>query len=81
MSIETIQVLGTGCPKCQKLEENARAAIQELGLDIAVEKVTDVGQIARMGAMMTPALALDGNVRSAGHLLSVSQVKALLLES
>ena len=62
MSIEKIQVLGTGCPKCQKLEENARAAIQELGLDIAVEKVTDIAQIARMGVMMTPALAVDGNV-------------------
>ncbi len=81
MSIEKIQVLGTGCPKCQKLEENARAAIQELGLDIAVEKVTDIAQIARMGVMMTPALAVDGNVRSTGHLLSVGQVKALLLES
>ncbi|MEJ2216855.1 MAG: thioredoxin family protein [Gemmatimonadota bacterium] len=78
MSIEKIQVLGTGCPKCQKLEENARAAIRELGLDITVEKVTDIAQIARMGAMMTPALAVDGAVRSAGHLLSVNQVKTLL---
>ncbi|MEJ2679088.1 MAG: thioredoxin family protein [Gemmatimonadota bacterium] len=75
-----IQVLGSGCPKCQKLEENARAAVQELGLDIPVEKVTDIGQIARMGVMMTPALALDGTVRSTGHLLSVSQVKELLLQ-
>ncbi|MEJ2187784.1 MAG: thioredoxin family protein [Gemmatimonadota bacterium] len=78
MSVEKIQVLGTGCPKCQKLEENARAAIQELGLDVAVEKVTDIAQIARMGVMMTPALAVDGHVRSTGHLLSVSQVKTLL---
>lgn len=81
MSIETIQVLGTGCPKCQKLEENARAAIRELGLDISVEKVTDIAQIARMGVMVTPALAVDGAVRSSGHLLSVRQVKALLVQS
>jgi small redox-active disulfide protein 2 len=78
MSIEKIQVLGTGCPKCQKLEENARAAVAELGLDVVVEKVTDVVQIARMGAIMTPALAVNGAVRSSGHLLSVSQVKDLL---
>jgi len=73
-----VQILGTGCPKCRALTDNARQAIQELGLDAEIEKVESIADIARMGVLMTPALAVDGDVKSSGHLLSVHQVKKLL---
>jgi small redox-active disulfide protein 2 len=73
-----VQILGTGCPKCQKLEENARAAVQSLGLEASVEKVSDVDQITNMGVMFTPALAIDGVVKSSGKVLSKEQVAELL---
>jgi small redox-active disulfide protein 2 len=80
--MKTIQILGPGCVRCRKLTENVEAALRELGLaEIAVEKVTDLGRIAAMGAMMTPALAVDGRVRSSGHLLSVHQVKGILADT
>ena len=73
-----VQILGTGCPKCKKLEENARAAVQSLGLRAEIEKVTDVDRIMNMGVMFTPALAVDGVVKSAGKVLSTEQVAELL---
>jgi small redox-active disulfide protein 2 len=73
-----VQILGTGCAKCRKLEENTKAAVQELGLEAAVEKVTDIDQIMNMGVMFTPALALDGVVKSSGKVLSTEQVVELL---
>lgn len=73
-----VQILGTGCPKCRALTANAEQAIAELGLSAEVEKVERIADIARMGVVMTPALAVDGEVRSSGHLLSVHQVKEIL---
>jgi len=73
-----VQILGTGCPKCKGLTANAETAIAELGLDAEIEKVEQIKDIARMGVAMTPALAVDGVVKSSGHLLSVRQVKAIL---
>jgi small redox-active disulfide protein 2 len=73
-----VQILGTGCPKCRTLEANAARAVRELGLDVEIVKVDRIADITRMGVMMTPALAVDGEVRSAGHLLSVAQIKQLL---
>ncbi|MGK7311838.1 MAG: thioredoxin family protein [Candidatus Longimicrobiales bacterium M2_2A_002] len=73
-----IQILGTGCPKCKALTANAEKAIGELGIDAEIEKVERIKDIARMGVAMTPALAVDGDVKSSGHLLSVEQVKKLL---
>jgi small redox-active disulfide protein 2 len=64
-----VQVLGTGCSMCRALTANAEQAIQELGLAVEVEKVEGIADIARMGVLMTPALAVDGQVRSSGHLL------------
>ena len=58
-----IQILGTGCPKCKKLEENARAAADDMSMEIEVEKVTDIDKITDMGVMITPALAVDGVVK------------------
>lgn len=73
-----IQILGTGCPKCKKLTENAQAAIQELGLDCDVEKVTDVNEIMKFGVMMTPALAVDGQVKTVGKVASPDEIKKML---
>lgn len=73
-----IQILGTGCPKCKKLAENAEAAAKELGLSFELEKVTDINQIMKFGVMMTPALAVDGKVKVAGKLSSVDEIKAML---
>lgn len=73
-----VQILGTGCPKCRALTANAEEAIRELGIVAEIEKVEKIADIARMGVMLTPALALDGVVQSSGHLLSVHQVKEIL---
>ncbi|PKL15040.1 MAG: thioredoxin family protein [Spirochaetae bacterium HGW-Spirochaetae-6] len=73
-----IQILGTGCAKCHKLEENAKAAVAELGLTAGVEKVEDLDKIMEMGVMMTPALAVDGKVKSVGKALSVDEIKKIL---
>jgi small redox-active disulfide protein 2 len=75
-----IQILGSGCAKCKLLEENARAAVAELGLDAEVVKVNDIETIMGMGVMTTPALAVDGVVKSSGRVLSKDQVAALLGE-
>jgi small redox-active disulfide protein 2 len=73
-----IQVLGTGCPKCTKLAANAEAAAKELGIEYELEKVTQINDIMKMGVMVTPALAVDGEVRSAGKVMSVDDIKAAL---
>jgi small redox-active disulfide protein 2 len=73
-----IQILGTGCPKCKALMANAEKAVQELGITAELEKVEKIADIARMGVMMTPALAVDGQVKVAGQLLPVGRIKELL---
>ncbi len=73
-----IQVLGSGCPKCKLLEQHAREAVAELGLSVEIEKVTDTDAIMEMGVMMTPALAIDGVVKSVGKVLTKDQVKSYL---
>lgn len=73
-----IQILGTGCPKCKKLAENAEAAAKELGVDYELEKVTHINDIMKMGVMMTPALVIDGDVKLVGKVASPEDIKALL---
>ena len=73
-----LQILGTGCPKCKALEANAKKAIEEGSLDATIEKITDIDQIMDMGVMMTPALAIDGEVLSAGKILNKDQILALV---
>jgi len=73
-----IQVLGPGCAKCQKLYELARQAADELGLKAQVEKITDINVITGFGVMMTPALAVDGEVKVAGKLPTVEEIKQWL---
>lgn len=73
-----IQILGTGCPKCQKLEENARQAATELRLDFHIEKVKDLQQIMSFGVMITPALVVDGVLKVAGRVPGVEDIKKVL---
>jgi len=76
--VKLIQVLGTGCAKCTKLKENAEAAVKELGVDATVEKIEDINVITGFGVMMTPALAIDGEVKMVGKVASPEQIKELL---
>lgn len=73
-----IKILGTGCKKCVTLTENTQAALANLGREAEVVKVTDITEIAAMGVMSTPALAIDNQVVSMGKVLSPSEVEALL---
>jgi len=73
-----IQILGTGCPKCKKLAEVAETAARELGVDYELVKVTDIRQIMAFGVMLTPALAVDGQVKCAGKVPSVQEIKDML---
>ena len=73
-----IQILGMGCQKCEKLEERARQAAVELGLDFQVEKVKDLQKIQAFGVMVTPALVVDGVVKVAGKVPGVEDIKKLL---
>ena len=76
-----IEILGMGCTKCRNLEKNAREAVAELGVEAEVAKVTDPVAIAEMGVMMTPALAIDGRVRSVGKVLSKDQIEFYIKEA
>ena len=73
-----IQILGTGCPKCKKLTENATAAAEALGVEYEIEKITDIKEIMKSGVMMTPALVVDGDVKSVGKVLSADDISKLL---
>jgi len=73
-----IQILGMGCAKCQKLEENARKAASELNLDFQIEKVKELQQIMAFGVMITPALVVDGVVKVAGKVPGVEEIKKIL---
>ena len=74
----TIQILGTGCPKCKQLEANAREAVTKMGVEADIEKITDIDRIMELGVMMTPGLVIDGEVRSVGKVLTVDQIAAQL---
>lgn len=76
-----VKVLGTGCAKCSALEAAVRSALEELGMDTALDHVTDFGQIAAYGVMSTPALVVDGKVISYGKVLSKDEAKALILRA
>ncbi len=73
-----IQILGSGCQKCNQLEMNARDAVTQLGLDCEVEKIKDINEIMKFGIMITPGFAVDGDVKSVGKLLSVDDIKGMI---
>ena len=74
-----IEILGSGCSNCMKLAKNAEEAVKAAGVDCEVEKVTDFGRIMGYGVMTTPALVLDGVVKSVGKMLSADDIKKILI--
>ena len=76
--MKKIQILGPGCPKCHTLAANAEQAAKGLGLEYQLEKVTDINRIMSHGVMMTPALVVDGAVKSVGKVLDVQAIKKIL---
>jgi small redox-active disulfide protein 2 len=73
-----IQILGTGCAKCNQLKENAEVAVKDLGKDAQIEKVEDIMQITSFGVMSTPGLVVDGQVKVTGKVPSVEEIKGML---
>ena len=72
------QILGSGCPNCLALEANVKEALEERGLDHSVEKITDIDKIVDMGVLTTPALVIDGKIKSTGKVLTREMVFQLL---
>lgn len=73
-----IQILGTGCPKCKNLYEHAEKAAKDASVDFEIEKVEDIMKITEAGVIMTPALVIDGEVKSVGKVLSSDEIKKML---
>ena len=76
--MKTIQILGSGCAKCQQLYANTETAAKALNLEYRIEKITDLREIVKRGVMTTPGLVVDGAVKSTGRLLTPDQIKPLL---
>jgi small redox-active disulfide protein 2 len=76
--VKKIQILGMGCPKCNKLTELTKEAADSLGIEYEIQKVSDIQEIMKFGVMMTPALAVDGQVKVAGKVPTVEDIKKLL---
>ena len=74
----SVKILGSGCAKCNQLETAAKAALEELNMDTAIDHVTDFTQIAAYGVMTTPALVIDGKVVSYGKVLKVDEIVKIL---
>lgn len=73
--MKTIQILGTGCPKCRLLFANTEAAVKTAGIEAKIEKVEKIADIMKFGVMSTPALVVDGAVKSVGKVLSPDDVR------
>lgn len=71
-------MLGTGCAKCKTLYENVKKAVEESGKDAEVVKVEDIPSIMKYGVMSTPALVVDGQVKSSGKVASIIEIMAML---
>ncbi len=76
--MKKLQILGTGCPKCKKLAELTEAAAKDLGIEYEIEKVTDINDIMEFGIMMTPGLAVDGEVKVSGKVPKVEDIKKMI---
>jgi len=70
-----IKILGSGCPKCQTTEKHVKEALAKSGLNAQVDKVTDVIEIAKYGVFMTPAVVIDGKVKSVGKIPDTEEIK------
>lgn len=78
--MKTLQILGTGCPKCKKLSEATEEAAKSLGIEYTLEKVTDIADIMKFDVMMTPALAVDGVVKVSGRIPSRDELRKILAD-
>ncbi|HEY3278606.1 MAG TPA: thioredoxin family protein [Syntrophorhabdaceae bacterium] len=76
--MKKIQILGTGCAKCVKLAANAEQAAKSAGIEVEIQKVTDIKEIMGYGVMMTPGLVVDGVVKTVGKVLSPEEIKKFL---
>jgi len=76
--MKKIEILGTGCPKCKKLEEQVRVAASELNLECQIDKIEDIQKIMAHGVMMTPALVVDGKVKVTGKVPVLDDLKKML---
>ena len=76
--MKKLQILGTGCPKCKMLAKLTETAAKDLGIEYEIEKVTDIIEIMKFGVMMTPALAVDGQVKVVGKVPSPDEIKKML---
>ncbi|EDY82528.1 redox-active disulfide protein 2 [Verrucomicrobiia bacterium DG1235] len=76
--MKTIQILGTGCAKCNQLTETAKTAADSLGLEYKIEKITDMMRFAEFGVMYTPALAVDGDLKVAGRVPTLEEMQKIL---
>jgi small redox-active disulfide protein 2 len=76
--IMEIKVLGPGCPKCQQTEKNVKEAVAESSVDAKVDKVTNILEIAKYGVFGTPAVVVDGQVKSVGKIPTKNEIKAWL---
>lgn len=76
-----LQILGTGCAKCNALTQATEQAAQALGVPYELEKITNLKQIMSFGVMMTPALVVDGKVKAVGKVPNASELKTLLLSA
>lgn len=74
----TIQILGGGCPNCKRLEEHARTAASNLGIEAVIEKITDSDEILEMGVLRTPAYAIDRVVQGSGRVFEVEEIESIL---
>lgn len=79
--MKKIQILGMGCAKCNKLYAAAEAAAKELGIAYEMEKINDIGRITEMGVMMTPALAVNGEVKFSARVPAMDELKKVISEA
>ena len=79
--MKKIEVFGPGCPKCEALFENVKKALTELDMEVKLEKVTDIMEMIKRGVLGTPALAIDGEIKAVGKVLTPKEIKKILQES
>ena len=73
-----IEILGVGCPKCKKLYENVQEALKATGIEAELEKVEDIDKITEYGVMITPALVIEGEIKTTGNVLTSEEIEKLL---
>jgi len=74
-----IKILGSGCPNCKKLHENTLEALKSMGMEATIEEVKDINEIIDYGVMKTPALVIDEKVKSSGRVLTIEEIKKILV--